>query len=93
MVTEILDLIYNMEDIHTEEQGMITTPNFTMPLLFGVSERWFQCINQRMVEYSSKDLIYPEVAVPSYLDRHLQDLDGGQYVGQILFDAFSELAS
>ena len=39
-IVEILCLIEKLEDLHTEVQGIISSPNISTGLIYNVSQRW-----------------------------------------------------
>ena len=47
-VAELLRLITRMEKLHTELQGMISSPHLATTLIFGVSWRWSLYLNRCM---------------------------------------------
>ena len=44
-IAELLRLIERLEELHTEVQGMISSPHLATTLLFDVSRRWSLYLN------------------------------------------------
>ena len=76
-VAKILRLIERLEELHTEVQGMISSPHLATTLLFDVSRRWSQYLNRCVAESASELEEAPGVSVPFSLKPILVELEGG----------------
>ena len=63
-VAELLRLIERLEDLHTEVQGVISSPNLATTLLFDVLRRWSQYLNRCVAASDSKVVEAPGGRVP-----------------------------
>ena len=75
-----------MEELHTEVQGMISSPHLATTLLFDVFQRWSQYLNRCVAALSSEVKEAPGASVPFYLKPILVNLEGGRIMGPILPD-------
>ena len=53
-VAELLRLIERLEELHTEVQGMISSPHLVTTLLYDVSRRWSQYLNRCVAASASE---------------------------------------
>ena len=92
-VAELLRLIERLEEIHTEVQGMISSPHLSTKLLFDVSRRWSQYLNTCVAALASEVEEAPGASVPFSLEPILVELEGGRYTCPILPDSLAELVT
>ena len=83
-IAELLRLITKLEELHTKEQGMISSPNLATLLLFDVSRRWSLCLNGCMAASALECLDVPGCQAPFLLEPILADMEGGRYIRLIL---------
>ena len=73
-VTKLFRPIERLEELHTEVQGMISSPHLAATLLFDVSRRWSQYLN-RCVEALALEVVEaPGGGVPFSLKPILVDM-------------------
>ena len=84
IVAELLRLIERLEELHTEVQGMISTPHIATILLYHFSRRRSQYLNMCVATSPSKVVEAPGASVPFSLEPILVYLEGGRYIGPIL---------
>ena len=65
---EILYLVEILEEIHSEVQGMITSPYLSTTLLYKVSRWWSTYLDRFVVELSSEDVVSHRSTVPLFLE-------------------------
>ena len=92
-VAELLHLIGRLEELHTEVQGMISSPHLAMILLFDVLWRWSQYLNRCVTASASGVVEAPEASAPFSLESILVDLEGGRYIGPILPASLADLVA
>ena len=92
-VPELLRLIEMLKELHTEVQGMISSPHLATTLLFDVSRRWNLYLNRCVAVFALETLDAPGCQVPFSLEPILAELEGGRYVGPILPPALGDLVS
>ena len=76
-VVELLRLVERLEEIHTEVQGVISSPELSISLLYDVSRRWIQYFNRCMAASSSEVVEAPSSRVSFSLKPILVKLYGG----------------
>ena len=92
-VAKLLRLIERLEEIHTEVQGMISSPHLATTLLYDVSRRWSQYLNRCVAASASEVAEALGASVPFSLEPILVELEGGRYIGPILPAALADLVS
>ena len=83
-VAEILRLNESLEELHTEVQGVISSPRLAMPLLYNVSRRWRHYLNRCAAASASEVVEAPGGSVPFFLEPMMVDLELGRYTGPTL---------
>ena len=86
-VAEILHLINILEEIHTEVQGIITSPHLATTLIFDVSRQWSLYLSRCVVVSLLGYLGAPGAIVPFTLDIILLYMEGGVISGTDLSDS------
>ena len=76
VIADLLRLIGIPEDLHTEVQGMSSSPHLATTLLFNVLRRWSLYLNRCVSVSSSESLDAPGYYIPSFLDPILTELEG-----------------
>ena len=76
-VTELFRLIERLEELHTEVQGMISSPHLSTTLLFGVSRRWSQYLNRCVEALAFEVVEAPGGSVSFSLEPTLVNMEGG----------------
>ena len=92
-VAELLRLIKRLDDLHTEVQGMITSPYLATTLLYNVLCWWSLYLNRCVTASSSEDVRAARATVPFSLEPILLKFEGGRYVGPLLQLPLTELVS
>ena len=92
-VDELLRLIERLEELHTEVQGMISSPHLATTLLYDVSWRWSKYLNRCVAASASEVEEAPGDSVPFSLKPILVELEGGRYIGPILPAALADLVA
>ena len=77
-ITEILRLIENMEDLHTNTQGMITPLHLAKTLMIDVYRRRSLYLNRCGAASSSKDLGLPRATATFSIDSTPLKFEGGR---------------
>ena len=72
----ILRLIERLEELHTEVQGMISSPHIAMTLLFDVSRLWSQYLNRCVAASALEVEEAPGTSVPFSFEPILVELEG-----------------
>ena len=93
VVVDLLCLITRLEELHTEVQGMILSPDLVTTLLYNFLWRWKLYLNRFVAVLVSEYLDAPGCQVPFYLEPSLADLEEGHYVRPILPTALGDLVS
>ena len=92
-VAELLRLITRLEELHTEVQGMISSPHLATTVLFYMLRRWILYLNRCAAASASESLGATGCWVPFSLEPIMDELEGGQYSGPILSIALGYLVS
>ena len=92
-VAELVRLIERLEELHTEVQGMISSPRLDTTLLFDVLRRWSQYLNRCVAASASEVVKSPGDSVPFSLETILVDLEGGRYICPILPASLADLVT
>ena len=82
-VAELIRLITRLEELHTEVQGIISSPRLATTLLLDVSWQWSLYLKMCMAMSESESLNALGCQVPFLLKPILYELEGGRYVGPI----------
>ena len=91
--TKFLCLVERLEELHTEVQGMISSPHLSTKILYYMSRRWIQYLNRCVAASASKVVEVPGASVPLFLEPILIGLDRGQYIGPILPISLAKLVA
>ena len=83
-VAELISIIKRPEEIHTEVQGVISSPHLDTKLLYYVSRRWSLYLIRRVDALVSEVLEAPGANIPFTLEPILLELEGECYVVLIL---------
>ena len=92
-VAELLNLIERLEEIHTEVQGMISSPHLTTILLYDVLRQWSQYLNRCVAASDSEVVEAPGASVPFSLEPIMVEMEGSRYIGPILLISLTELVA
>ena len=92
-VAKLLRLIERLEELHTEMQGIISSPHRSTTVLFDVLWRWSQYLNRCVAALASEVEEAPGDSVPFSLKPILVELEGGRYTGPILPAALANLVA
>ena len=92
-VAKLLRLIERLEELHTEVQGVISSPHLATKFLFGVLQWWSLYLNRCVDALSSESLDAPGPNVPFSIETIMVELEGGRYVGPILTASLADLVS
>ena len=76
-VSELLRLIEKLEELHTEVQGVISSPHLATTLLYNVSRRWSQYLNRCVAGSALEVEEAPGASVPCSIKPILVELEGG----------------
>ena len=88
---ELLQYLNETEELHTEVQGMISSPHLATTLLFDVLRWWSLHLNRCVAASASESLYAPGFHVPFSHEPNLAYLEGGRYVGPILTASLADL--
>ena len=80
-------------ELHTELQGIISSPRLATILLFDVSRWWIQYLNRCVVVSDSKVVEAPGGSVPFSLEPILVEREGGHYIIPIRPASLSDLVA
>ena len=90
-VAELPCLIENLEDLHTEVQGIISYSYLSMTVIYDVLRLWSFYLNRCMAASDSKALEALGANAPFLLEPILIDIEGARYVGPILTGPLEDL--
>ena len=82
-VAKLLRHIEMLEELHTEVQGVISSPHLATTLLFDVSRRWIQYLNRCVAASASEVEDAPGASFIFSLEPILVNLEGGRYTSPI----------
>ena len=92
-ITNIHRLIERLEELHTEVQGMISSPHIEATLLYDVLRKCSQSFNRCMTACDSEVTEAPGASALFSIELILVDLEGGRYIEPILPVSLTELVT
>ena len=90
-IAKLLRLIKRLEELQTEVQGVISSPNLATTLLVDVSRRWSLYLNRYVAASTSGSLDALVFHVPFLLNPILSDMEGGRYMEPIITASLADL--
>ena len=90
-IAELLCRTKRTEELHTEVQVIISSPNLSMTLIYDFSWRWNLYLNMCVATSVSEDLEAPGANAPFLIDSILFEIEGGIYVGPLLPGPMTDL--
>ena len=82
-IADLLRLIEILEELHTEVQGIISSPHLVTTLLYDVSQQCNLYLNRCVAVLALEALEAPGATVPFTLDPILLEMEGKHYISPL----------